>query len=112
MNRLVDVGVRGENHCGEDEDGHGDCPVKPEAGVVDDNIGLVQDPEKIIIINTGPHRVVKSNECCTTVINGPMLIRKWMIEIRLDLFTNVVSNLLAIKAGLPGPQRGPVLLVG
>ena len=24
----------------------------------------------------------------------------------------VVSNLLAIKAGLPGPQRGPVLLVG
>ena len=24
----------------------------------------------------------------------------------------VVSNLLAIKAGLPGPQQGPVLLVG
>ena len=23
-----------------------------------------------------------------------------------------VSNLLAIKAGLPGPRRGPVLLVG
>ena len=34
---------------------------------------------------------------------------KWGVD---TLGSEVVSNLLAIKAGLPGPQRGPVLLVG
>ena len=34
---------------------------------------------------------------------------KWGVD---TLGSESVSNLLAIKAGLPGPQRGPVLLVG
>ena len=34
------------------------------------------------------------------------------VKSELLLSVTIVSNLLAIKAGLPGPQRGPVLLVG
>ena len=33
---------------------------------------------------------------------------KWGVD---TLGSESVSNLLAIKAGLPGPQRGPVLLI-
>ena len=51
MDGFTNVGVGGEDDGGDDEDGDSGCSVEPEAGVINHNLGLVEEAEEIIIVD-------------------------------------------------------------